>query len=162
HVLNSIHGDEVGFDIKGCQTNGLWARIVGSIYHLHSSGYIPLNSFRFSVGDDSLVRFWKDTWLGDSPLCTRTQIDFNNLLIDISSLDINVERDSPIFTLSTDNTFSVNVAQKFLDDCLLPSSPPCTRWYKMSNLLCVRFAMGQLSRIPVSSFLALQLLAFGG
>ncbi|GJV49231.1 RNA-directed DNA polymerase, eukaryota, reverse transcriptase zinc-binding domain protein [Tanacetum coccineum] len=167
HVLKSIHGDEAGFDIKGCQTNGLWARIVGSIYHLHSSGYIPLNSFRFSVGDGSLVRFWKDTWLGDSPLCTRynrlfrlarnknclisdriangswswdwsrpmfsgrTQTDFNNLLIDISSLDINVERDSPIFTLSTDNTFSVNVARNFLDDCLLPSSLPCTRWYKV-------------------------------
>ncbi|GJT30713.1 RNA-directed DNA polymerase, eukaryota, reverse transcriptase zinc-binding domain protein [Tanacetum coccineum] len=109
HVLKSIHGDEAGFDIKGCQTNGLWARIVGSIYHLHSSGYIPLNSFRFSVGDGSLVRFWKDT----------------------CSLDINVERDSPIFTLSTDNTFSVNVARKFLDDCLLPSSLPCTRWYKV-------------------------------
>ncbi|GKD59320.1 RNA-directed DNA polymerase, eukaryota, reverse transcriptase zinc-binding domain protein, partial [Tanacetum coccineum] len=165
--LGSIHGDEAGFDIKFCQTNGLWARIVGSIYHIHSSGYIPLNSFRFSVRDGSLVRFWKDTWLGDSPLCTRynrlfrlarnknclisdrivngswswdlsrpmfsgrTQTDSNNLMIDISSLNINVERDSPIFTLSTDNTFFVNVARNFLDDCLLPSSLPCTRWYKV-------------------------------
>ncbi|GKC99053.1 putative RNA-directed DNA polymerase, eukaryota, reverse transcriptase zinc-binding domain protein, partial [Tanacetum coccineum] len=70
-VLKLIHGDEVGLDLKGCQTNGLWARIVGSIYHLHSSGCIPLSSFRFNVGDGSLIRFWKDTWLGDVRLCAR-------------------------------------------------------------------------------------------
>ncbi|GKB50655.1 hypothetical protein Tco_0901408 [Tanacetum coccineum] len=74
-VLKSIHGSEAGIDLKGCQTNGLWARIVGTIFHLHSSGFVPLNSLRFKVGDGSMVRFWKDTWLGDTPLCHR----FNRL-----------------------------------------------------------------------------------
>ncbi|GKA45744.1 hypothetical protein Tco_0738540 [Tanacetum coccineum] len=138
-VLKSIHGDTTGFDIKGCQSNGLWARIVGSIYHLHLSGYLPLNSFRYSVGDGSLIRFWKDT----------------------CSLDIDVGRDTPIFTLSTDNIYSVSVARKYLGECMLPSSLPCTRWYKISTLLRARFAMGLLSRIPMYSFLALQLLIFG-
>ncbi|GJX23647.1 putative RNA-directed DNA polymerase, eukaryota, reverse transcriptase zinc-binding domain protein [Tanacetum coccineum] len=74
-VLKSIHGNEAGIELKGCQTNGLWARIVGTIYHLHSSGYVPLNSLRYQVGDGSMIRFWKDTWLGDAPLCSR----FNRL-----------------------------------------------------------------------------------
>ncbi|GJZ38180.1 hypothetical protein Tco_0584371 [Tanacetum coccineum] len=70
-VLKSIHGDEAGFELVGCKTNRLWARIVGSIYQLHSSGCIPLNTFRFNVGDGSLIQFWKDIWLGDQPLCAR-------------------------------------------------------------------------------------------
>ena len=61
----------MGIDLKGCQTNGLWASIVGTINHLHSSDIVPLNSIHFNVGDSSLIRFWKDTWLGDSPLDIR-------------------------------------------------------------------------------------------
>ncbi|GJS08438.1 RNA-directed DNA polymerase, eukaryota, reverse transcriptase zinc-binding domain protein [Tanacetum coccineum] len=75
NVVKSIHGDEAGIDLKGCQTNGLWARIVGTIFQLHSSGIVPLNSISFKAGDGSLIRFWKDTWLGDVPLCSR----FNRL-----------------------------------------------------------------------------------
>ncbi|GJZ83083.1 RNA-directed DNA polymerase, eukaryota, reverse transcriptase zinc-binding domain protein [Tanacetum coccineum] len=41
---------------------------IGTIYHLHSSGYVPLNSLRYQVGDGSMIGFWKDTWLGDAPL----------------------------------------------------------------------------------------------
>ncbi|GJY04543.1 RNA-directed DNA polymerase, eukaryota, reverse transcriptase zinc-binding domain protein [Tanacetum coccineum] len=67
-VVKSIHGDEAGISLRGCQTNGLWASIVGTINHLHSSGIVPLNSIPFNVGDGSLIRFWKDIWLGDSPL----------------------------------------------------------------------------------------------
>ncbi|GJV64184.1 RNA-directed DNA polymerase, eukaryota, reverse transcriptase zinc-binding domain protein [Tanacetum coccineum] len=49
-VLKSIHGNEDGIELKGCQPNGIWARIVGTIYHLHSSSYVPLNSLRYQVG----------------------------------------------------------------------------------------------------------------
>ncbi|GJW17823.1 putative RNA-directed DNA polymerase, eukaryota, reverse transcriptase zinc-binding domain protein [Tanacetum coccineum] len=66
-----IHGDEACIDIRGCHANGVWASIVGSIFHLHSSGIVPLNSIRFKVGDGSSIRFWKDTWLGDDPLYIR-------------------------------------------------------------------------------------------
>ncbi|GJV29113.1 hypothetical protein Tco_1385561 [Tanacetum coccineum] len=71
HVVKAIHGDEAGIDIRGCHTNGVWASIVGSIFHLHSNGIVPLNSIRFKVGDGSSIRFWKDTWLGDDPLYIR-------------------------------------------------------------------------------------------
>ncbi|GJZ25814.1 RNA-directed DNA polymerase, eukaryota, reverse transcriptase zinc-binding domain protein [Tanacetum coccineum] len=38
----AIHGDEAGVDLRGCRTNGVWASIVGTINHLHSSGIVPL------------------------------------------------------------------------------------------------------------------------
>ncbi|GJW25414.1 hypothetical protein Tco_0039225 [Tanacetum coccineum] len=49
HVVKTIHGDEACIDIRGCHTNRVWASIVGSIFHLHSSGIVPLNSIRFKV-----------------------------------------------------------------------------------------------------------------
>ena len=70
-MVKAIHGNEAGIDLRGCQTNGVWSSIVGTINHLHSSVIIPLNSIRFKVGDGSSIRFWKDTWLGDDPLYIR-------------------------------------------------------------------------------------------
>nr|GEX03387.1 RNA-directed DNA polymerase, eukaryota, reverse transcriptase zinc-binding domain protein [Tanacetum cinerariifolium] len=74
-VVKAIHGEEVGFELLGSQSSGVWARIVGSIFHLHSSGMVPLSSIHFNLGDGSLIRFCKDIWLGDVPLCSR----FNRL-----------------------------------------------------------------------------------
>ncbi|GKD22592.1 hypothetical protein Tco_1224295 [Tanacetum coccineum] len=74
HVVKAIHGDEAGIDLSGHNTKGVWASIVGTINHLHSSGIVPLNSIRFNVGDGSSIRFWKDTWLGDAPLYIRFNI----------------------------------------------------------------------------------------
>ncbi|GJT72269.1 hypothetical protein Tco_1031555 [Tanacetum coccineum] len=141
-----FHGNEAG--IERCKTNGLWARIVGTIYHLHSSGYVPLNSLRYQVGDGSMIRFWKDTWLGDASLCSRFNrlfrleknqnclvrdiivnglcawdwrrlvnggralTDLNNLLMDIGSLNVEVDRDCVVSSLSTDGSYS-NVESKF-------------------------------------------------
>ncbi|GJX72943.1 RNA-directed DNA polymerase, eukaryota, reverse transcriptase zinc-binding domain protein [Tanacetum coccineum] len=167
NVLKSIHGEEAGFELSGCQTSGLWARIVGSIYQLHSSGCIPLNTFRFNAGDGSMIRFWKDVWLGDQPLCVlynrlfylernrnclirdcivngswswdwcrpvtrgRSQADFNNLMVDISLLNIVDGSDSVVFSLSSDSIFSVSVARKHIDDFNSHISLPCTRWFKV-------------------------------
>ncbi|GJZ27893.1 hypothetical protein Tco_0572540 [Tanacetum coccineum] len=36
----------LNIDLGGCQTSGTWAKIVGTINHLHSSGIVPLNSIR--------------------------------------------------------------------------------------------------------------------
>ncbi|GJY39484.1 putative RNA-directed DNA polymerase, eukaryota, reverse transcriptase zinc-binding domain protein [Tanacetum coccineum] len=67
-LIKAIHGPDAGFDLHGCNTQGLWAKIVGSINHLHSSGIIPLQSLRFKVGCGSKIHFWKDLWIGDGPL----------------------------------------------------------------------------------------------
>ncbi|GJT69785.1 RNA-directed DNA polymerase, eukaryota, reverse transcriptase zinc-binding domain protein [Tanacetum coccineum] len=166
-VLKSIHGNEAGIELKGCQTNGLWARIVGTIYHLHSSGYVPLNSLRYQVGDGSMIRFWKDTWLGDAPLCSRFNrlfrleknqnclvrdrivnglwawdwrrpvnggralADLNNLLMDIGSLNVEVDRDCVVSSLSTDGSYSVSFIRKHIDNCMIANSLPSTRWCKI-------------------------------
>ncbi|GKC45535.1 putative RNA-directed DNA polymerase, eukaryota, reverse transcriptase zinc-binding domain protein [Tanacetum coccineum] len=74
-VINSIHGVEAGMTPYACQTNGLWAKIVGTINHLHSSSIVPYCSIKYKVGDGSLIRFWIDTSAGDLPLLDR----FNRL-----------------------------------------------------------------------------------
>ncbi|GKB30829.1 RNA-directed DNA polymerase, eukaryota [Tanacetum coccineum] len=70
-VIKALHGIEGGFDYKGCYFNGTWAKIVGSSNYLHSNGFLPSNSLSFKVGSGTRIHFWKDTWIGDSPLCTR-------------------------------------------------------------------------------------------
>nr|GEY15029.1 RNA-directed DNA polymerase, eukaryota [Tanacetum cinerariifolium] len=60
-----------GLDHQGCNFNDTWSRIVGSSNFLHSKDIIPLNSFRFKVGCGTRIRFWKDMWIGDSPLHIR-------------------------------------------------------------------------------------------
>ncbi|GJW49898.1 putative RNA-directed DNA polymerase, eukaryota, reverse transcriptase zinc-binding domain protein [Tanacetum coccineum] len=69
--IKAVHGPDAGFDQNGCQSQGLWAKIVRSINHLHSSGIIPMGTLKLKVGCGSLVRFWKDMWLGDDPLKLR-------------------------------------------------------------------------------------------
>nr|GEW65315.1 putative RNA-directed DNA polymerase, eukaryota, reverse transcriptase zinc-binding domain protein [Tanacetum cinerariifolium] len=138
-VIKSIHGEEAGVDLRGCQTNGVWASIVGTINHLHSSGIVPLSSIRFRVGDAFSIRFWKDTWLGNEPLCIRPLVtcrsksEFDKLILDIANLDEDemADSDSCIWSLSHDGIFSVNLVRKLIDDLSLPTISPSTRWYKM-------------------------------
>ncbi|GKB33550.1 RNA-directed DNA polymerase, eukaryota, reverse transcriptase zinc-binding domain protein [Tanacetum coccineum] len=78
HMVKAIQGDEAGVDLRGCQTNGVWASIVETINHLHSSGIVPLNSIRF-----------KD-WDWSRPIIMgRTKTEFDNLILDIASLESN-------------------------------------------------------------------------
>nr|GEV71902.1 RNA-directed DNA polymerase, eukaryota, reverse transcriptase zinc-binding domain protein [Tanacetum cinerariifolium] len=168
-VIKDFHGNETGIDLGGCQTSGTWAKIVGTINHLHSSGIVPLNSIRFKVGDGSSIRFWKDTWLGNDPLYIRynrlfhlennkdyfisqrilngswewdwcrpitmgrSTTEFDNLIIDISNMEIDdlAESDTCVWSLSNDDSFSVNSVRKHIDEHSLPSLFPCTRRYKM-------------------------------
>ncbi|GKB78915.1 hypothetical protein Tco_0945810 [Tanacetum coccineum] len=74
-VIRALHDSEGGFDHNGCKFKGIWSRIVDSSNYLHSSSILPSDSIRFQVGCGSLTRFWKDIWLGNSPLYTR----FNRL-----------------------------------------------------------------------------------
>ncbi|GJV85542.1 putative RNA-directed DNA polymerase, eukaryota, reverse transcriptase zinc-binding domain protein [Tanacetum coccineum] len=74
-VIKALHGSECGFDLIGCKFNGIWSKIVGTSNYLHSNSILPMDSICFQVGYGYLIRFWKDIWLGDSPLYTR----FNRL-----------------------------------------------------------------------------------
>ena len=70
-LIKSVHGEDAGFNQSGCKIKGIWATIVGTINHLHSSNVIPHDTLRFKVGCGSMIRFWKDVWLGDSSLESR-------------------------------------------------------------------------------------------
>ncbi|GJV42753.1 RNA-directed DNA polymerase, eukaryota, reverse transcriptase zinc-binding domain protein [Tanacetum coccineum] len=67
-MVKVIHGSEGGYDEKGCNTRGLWSKIVDSSNYLHYNGIIPMSTLRFKVGCGSNVRLWKDTWLRDGSL----------------------------------------------------------------------------------------------
>nr|GEY48770.1 hypothetical protein [Tanacetum cinerariifolium] len=71
NIIKALHGQEGGLNNHSCSFNGTWSRIIGTSNFLHSKGIIPLNSFCFKVGCGTRVRFWKDIWIGDSPLHTR-------------------------------------------------------------------------------------------
>ncbi|GJS19939.1 RNA-directed DNA polymerase, eukaryota, reverse transcriptase zinc-binding domain protein [Tanacetum coccineum] len=110
---------------------------------------------------------WKDTWLGDAPLCSRFNrlfrleknqnclvrdrivnglwawdwrrpvnggralADLNNLLMDIGSLNVEVDRDCVVSSLSTDGSYSVSFIRKHIDNCMIANSLPSTRWCKI-------------------------------
>ncbi|GKA29338.1 RNA-directed DNA polymerase, eukaryota [Tanacetum coccineum] len=70
-IIKALHGKEGGFDVQSCNFNGTWSRIIDSSNYLHLKGIIPLNSLCFRVGCGTRIRFWKDIWIGDSPLHIR-------------------------------------------------------------------------------------------
>nr|GEV73670.1 reverse transcriptase domain, reverse transcriptase zinc-binding domain protein [Tanacetum cinerariifolium] len=104
-VIKAFRGNEAGIDLEGCQTSGTWAKIVGTINLLHSR---PI-----AMG--------------------RSTTEFDNLIIDISYMEIDdlVESDTCVWSLSKDDSFSVNSVRKHIDEHSLPSLFPGTRWYKM-------------------------------
>ncbi|GJT20008.1 hypothetical protein Tco_0878714 [Tanacetum coccineum] len=70
-VIKAYHGQEGGFDTNGCSFKGIWANIVGTSNFLHSKGVLILSNLRFKAGCDTRIRFWKDIWVGETPLFTR-------------------------------------------------------------------------------------------
>ncbi|GJT46136.1 RNA-directed DNA polymerase, eukaryota, reverse transcriptase zinc-binding domain protein [Tanacetum coccineum] len=70
--FKAYHGQEGGFRYKWFVSfKGIWANIVGTSNFLHSKGIILSNTFRFKAGCGTRIRFWKDIWVGETPLFTR-------------------------------------------------------------------------------------------
>nr|GEW84339.1 RNA-directed DNA polymerase, eukaryota, reverse transcriptase zinc-binding domain protein [Tanacetum cinerariifolium] len=63
----------------------------------------------------------------------RSKTKFDNLIIDISNMEIDdlVESNTYIWSHSNDDSFLVNSVRKHIDEHSLPSLFPCTRWKKM-------------------------------
>ncbi|GKD99592.1 RNA-directed DNA polymerase, eukaryota, partial [Tanacetum coccineum] len=61
----------------------------------------------------------------------RALADLNNLLMDIGSLNVEVDRDCVVSSLSTDGSYSVSFIQKHIDNCMIANSLPSTRWCKI-------------------------------
>nr|GEV33571.1 hypothetical protein [Tanacetum cinerariifolium] len=162
NYIKVLHGQDGGLDNQGCNFNGIWSRIVGTSNFMHSKDITPLNSFRFKVGCGTHIHFWKDIWIGDSPLLTRynrlyrleqdkdcliinhivdghwkwnwsrDDIGIRNtaylrdLLLEISHVDISVDKETCTWSLADDGIFSVRCSRRLIDDNLLPSTLPST------------------------------------
>ncbi|GJZ55712.1 monodehydroascorbate reductase [Tanacetum coccineum] len=134
-VVKVIYCDEAGVDLRGCQMNGVWASIVGTINHLHSSGIIRLSSIPFKdcfIREHIVNGSWDWDW--SRPITMgRTKTEFDNLMLDTASLESDeiVGSDSCIWNLSNDDILSVNKVRKHIDECSLPMLSLSTRWYKI-------------------------------
>ena len=165
-IIKALHSSEGGFDLNDCNFHGTWSKIVGTSNYLHSSSLLPMDSMCFEVGCGSLIRFWKDIWLGDSPLYTRftrlfqleqekdclvvdrisnrqwswnwsrdnigtrNSSHLNNLLEDISLIEVRDGADKCIWSLAHDGTFNVVDLRRLIDDRMLPSLDTKTIWNK--------------------------------
>ncbi|GJX34045.1 putative RNA-directed DNA polymerase, eukaryota, reverse transcriptase zinc-binding domain protein, partial [Tanacetum coccineum] len=83
---------------------GIWSKIVGSSNFLQSNEIIPNDSIRYRVGCGSSIRFWKDLWIGNSPLYIR----YNRLF------RLDNEKDCFISDRFIDNQWSWNWSRAFL------------------------------------------------
>nr|GEW90446.1 RNA-directed DNA polymerase, eukaryota [Tanacetum cinerariifolium] len=149
-LIKSMLGS-LGIDLGGCQTSGSWAKIVGTINHLHSSGIVPLNSIRFKVEDGSSIYFWKDTWLGNAPL----YIGYNRLFHLENNKDcfINVHISS-IFSDKVLYSWGDNedVARKviLISSCLLEDIDSVTKiTFLDESVECVSIDFGAVYFFPV-------------
>ncbi|GKE71008.1 hypothetical protein Tco_1529080 [Tanacetum coccineum] len=63
----ALNGDFSFFNcsVKG---NGVWARIVKDINAMNDQGFIPRHLLKRNMHDGRTTRFWKDVWMGDTPL----------------------------------------------------------------------------------------------
>nr|GEX14101.1 RNA-directed DNA polymerase, eukaryota, reverse transcriptase zinc-binding domain protein [Tanacetum cinerariifolium] len=108
-----------------------------------------------------LFNFLNSLWVQDCcrPITMgRSKTEFDNLIIDISNMGIEdlVESDTCVWSLSNDDSFSVNSVRKHIDEHFLPSLFPCTRWYKMIpkkvNVFMWRMLLDRLpNRLNLSS-----------
>ncbi|GJT62073.1 hypothetical protein Tco_1005606 [Tanacetum coccineum] len=67
-IIKAIHGGDVGLGTSRCFTNGVWAAIIGLINTLHSNGILPKETLQHRVGNETQIKFWKDSWIGEEPL----------------------------------------------------------------------------------------------
>nr|GFB57704.1 RNA-directed DNA polymerase, eukaryota, reverse transcriptase zinc-binding domain protein [Tanacetum cinerariifolium] len=117
-LIKAIHGFEAGFDGKGCATSGIWSTIVGSTNYLHSRNFLPKDILKCHPGNGNKIRFWKDHWIGDEPLCSK----YNRLY----RLDVNEN----CLLSESDGTFFVASTRTHIDLSLIPSSDISTTWIK--------------------------------
>nr|GEY64202.1 RNA-directed DNA polymerase, eukaryota, reverse transcriptase zinc-binding domain protein [Tanacetum cinerariifolium] len=98
---------------------------------------------------------WQWNW-SRSDIGTRNTAYLNDLLLEISQIDISVDEDTCTWVLSNDDTFSVKSARRLIDSKLLPSIPTPTVWDKFLprkvNIFLWRLSLDRLPhRLNLSS-----------
>ncbi|GKC19136.1 RNA-directed DNA polymerase, eukaryota, reverse transcriptase zinc-binding domain protein [Tanacetum coccineum] len=73
-VITDIHGhsgDLGSCFYSQCRGTGVWARIVKSINSLNEKGIIPFSTLKRKVNDGTGTKFWRDSWICDTPLAIK-------------------------------------------------------------------------------------------
>ncbi|GJX14841.1 hypothetical protein Tco_0206599 [Tanacetum coccineum] len=109
-VVKAIHGDDIGMELKGCKFSGTWTNIVDSFSMLHSKDIIPLHTLRHKR------------------LGSRNEESLEILKTKIGHVHVNDYPDSWHWNGADDGVFCVNVTHLHVDNCILPSLIPSTRW----------------------------------
>nr|GEY53180.1 hypothetical protein [Tanacetum cinerariifolium] len=140
NVIKALHGSEGGFDLNGCKFKDTWSKIVGTSNYLHSSFILPINYIRFQallIGTREELfgcnrisnRQWSWNW-SCSNLGIRNSSHLNNMLAEISHIEIRDEADKCIWSLTHDETFNVGDLCRIIDDRMLPSLDTMMTWDK--------------------------------
>nr|GEX94549.1 hypothetical protein [Tanacetum cinerariifolium] len=137
NVIKALHGFDGGFGYNSCSCKGSWAQIVGSSNYLHSSNissYTPFvfKLFRLKQDKDCLImdRIANGQWVWNwsSNLGVRNTTHLNELLLDISLLNIQVDTDKCLWSLDKEGAFVVAPLRRLIDDITLPSLDFSTSW----------------------------------
>nr|GEX54083.1 reverse transcriptase domain, reverse transcriptase zinc-binding domain protein [Tanacetum cinerariifolium] len=125
---------EADIDLGGCQTSGTWDTWLGNdpLYIRYNRLFHLKNTKDCFISQRILNGSWEWDWCRPITI-GRSKIEFDNLIIDISNMEIDdlVESDTCVWSLSNDDSFLVNSVRKHIDEHSLPFLFPCTRWYKM-------------------------------
>ncbi|GJV45509.1 RNA-directed DNA polymerase, eukaryota [Tanacetum coccineum] len=85
------------------------------------------------MGCGTRIRFWRDIWLGDSPIFisredigVRNTAYLRNMFLEISQVDLNAVDDHCVWTMAKDEIFSLGESRRIIDSKLLPSLVPST------------------------------------
>ncbi|GKB95456.1 RNA-directed DNA polymerase, eukaryota [Tanacetum coccineum] len=66
-VIQAVHGDTI--DSHSVRKVSIWSSILKEVQVLKSSGFDFLSYCSKRIGDGQSTSFWKETWMGDIPLC---------------------------------------------------------------------------------------------
>nr|GEW84426.1 hypothetical protein [Tanacetum cinerariifolium] len=132
HSNNIIPNSSFRFQ-AGCGTH---IRFCKDTWVGDSPFYIRYNRlYRLECEKDCLITEridhdqWRWNWSRHN-LGARNSVDLLDMLFEISSAEINEVEDTCVWSLGTDETFSVKNTRCIIDSKILPSLAPSTVWYK--------------------------------
>nr|GEY68782.1 RNA-directed DNA polymerase, eukaryota, reverse transcriptase zinc-binding domain protein [Tanacetum cinerariifolium] len=114
HVIKVIHGDEAGFELKGCNSNGIWSSIISSYSNLHTRDIIPSYYLCCKVGDGG-----------------RNVAALDVMVSKIGNVSFNNWPDAWSWKILDNDSFSVQAMRSHIGNCFLPSLSPTSIWSKL-------------------------------
>ncbi|GKD01240.1 hypothetical protein Tco_1171514 [Tanacetum coccineum] len=124
HMVKAIHGDDTRMKLKGCKVSGnspLSTRY-NRLFHLDANPNCMLAD-----------RLSQDTWTWNwkRHLGSRNEESLEILKTEICRVQVNDCPDSWHWNGGDDGVFSMSATRMHVDNCILPSLSPSTRWSKI-------------------------------